>query len=173
MDANTTQAAADQGFLTHAVTKLSALDQLFEATGIAELKVTRGKKEVVLQLPIQSVDNEVIEAAAKPYRPRVPLKREMIQGKWVSVVNEQDPEYQDKLAEYNRTLSYLMIFHGLAVDITDEQNKVVWSADNTIQDLPEARRVAKKMGIVDSHMVSIMRAVRQLTSYTEEIQAQE
>ncbi len=170
---DTTQAAVDTGKILQPVQRLSALDQLFEASGMAEIKVTRGAKEVLLQIPIQSIDNEVIEAAAKPYRPRVPIKRSLIEGKWRDVINDQDPEYQDKLGEYNRTLSYLMIFYGVAIDICDEQHQVVWSADNTIQNLPEARRIAKKMGLVDNHIVTIMRSIRQLTASVEDMQAQE
>ena len=155
------------------VQRLSALEKLFDSTGIATVKVTKGTKEVLLSLPIQSIDNEIVEAMARPFRPRVPIKRLHIDGKWRDVISDQDPEYLDKMAEYNRTLSYLMIFHGIAVDICDETNNVVWSADNQTHDLGEARRVAKKMGLVDSHVVTIMQAIRELTSAEEEGQAQE
>ena len=173
MTPDTTQEAITDGLTTKAIQRLSALDNLFEAEGIAQVKVTRGKREVTLELPIQSIDNEVIETAAKPFRPKTPVRREMVQGKWVSVIDEQNQEYQDKMSEYNRVLSYLMIFHGLAIDILDEQGSVVWSADNTIQNFSEARRIARKMGLVDNHMVSIMRSIRQLTADVEEEQSRD
>lgn len=155
------------------VQRLSALDNLFEATGVAAIKVMRGGKEQTLELPIQSVDNEMVEGLVRPYRPRVPVKRELIAGKWTSMVNEYDQEYQDKLAEYNRILSYVLVFCGLSIDIIDELQQVVWSADNQIHDIDAARRVVRKMGLVDNHIVTIMRAIRELTTEIEEQQAQE
>ena len=158
---------------TQTLQRLSVLDKLFEANGFAEIKVTRGGQEKIWQLPIQSVDNEMVEALAKPYRPRPPTKREHINGKWTTIVNEFDQEYQDKLAEYNRAMSYILVFSGLAVDIVNENQEIVWSADNTVRNLDEARRVVKKMGLVDNHVVAIMRAIRELTVDVEETQAQE
>lgn len=155
------------------VQRLSILDTLFDASGFAELKVMKQGKEHIWKLPIQSVDNEMVEALARPYRPKVPVKRELIAGKWTTVSNEFDQEYQDRLAEYNRAMSYLLVFCGLAIDIVDERQEVVWSADNQIRNLDEARRIVKKMGLVDNHIVSIMRAIRELTAEVEETQVSE
>ena len=153
--------------------RLSVLDKLFEASGFAEIKVTQGGKERIWKLPIQSVDNEMVESLARPFRPKTPVKRELVAGKWTSVVNEFDQEYQDKLAEYNRAMSYLLVFCGLSIDIVDEHQAVVWSADNQIRNLDEARRIVKKMGFVDNHLLTIMRAIRELTTEAEELQASE
>jgi tRNA splicing ligase len=158
---------------TTTLQRLSVLDKLFEASGFADIKVMRGGKEHMWRLPIQSVDNEMVEALARPYRPKTPIKRELIAGKWTTVVNEFDQEYQDKLTEYNRAMSYLLVFCGLAVDITDEHNQIVWSVDNQVRNLDDARRIVKKMGLVDNHIVTIMRAIRELTAEVEETQAQE
>src|SRR5262252_5808987 len=67
-----------------ALVRISALDKLFEARGEATVKV--GKQ--TLTLPIQSVDLEQVEALVRPYRPKVPVRRERINGTWTDVVNQ-------------------------------------------------------------------------------------
>lgn len=156
---------------TQVIQRLSVLDTLFEASGFAAIKVMKHGQERIWNLPIQSVDNEMVEALARPFRPKVPIKRELLAGKWTTVTNEFDLEYQDKLAEYNRAMSYLLVFCGMAVDICDEHQAVVWSADNQIRNLDEAKRIVKRMGLVDNHIVTIMRAIRELTAEVEETQA--
>ena len=152
------------GMGTQPITRLSALETLFAATGTVAVKVGTG----LLTLPIQSVDTEEAEALARPYRPKVPTKSFFANNRWVLAANEADQDYQDRLAEYNRIVSYIWVLMALAVDITDEQGAVVWSADNRLHDLEAARRVLKRMRMVDTHLIAIMRAARDLTAFEED-----
>ena len=149
------------------VARLCALDQLFAATGVAHVKV--GHK--TLAVPIQSIDNEVVEAFVKPYRAVPPTRAELQNGRRVIVENQADKAYLEKLAEYNRTWLYAVAFHGMAVDIVDTGNRIVWSADNTVRDLPLARVVIKQMGLVDNQLGAIVVAINRLTQFAEETQA--
>ena len=149
------------------LTRLSALDDLFAATGTVEVKVTRGGKEAFVSIPIQSVDNEVVDALARPYRPKLATRREQIDGQWKTVINEADASYQDRLGEYNRINSYIWVFCALAVDVVNEQGAVTWSRDNSVHDLEGTRAAMKRMGLVDNQLVAIMQAARNLTAMTE------
>lgn len=151
------------------LTHLSALDALFVATGTVQVKV--GQRTIAL--PIQSVDTELLEAFVKPYRPVPPTRSELQNGRRVVVENQADKAYQDKLAEYNRIWLYAVAFHGLALDITDAQGRVVWSADNTTRDLPATRGAIKKMGMVDNHLSAIVVAINELTKFAEETQGRD
>lgn len=152
------------------ITRLCALDTLFAANGTVDIKVTRSGKESIITLPIQSVDNEVADALARPYRPKPPTRPEMRNNVVRTIIDEANQDYQDKLAEFNRISSYIIVFLALAVDICDDTGKVVWSVDNQTHDVAAARAVVKKMGLVDNQLVSILRAVRDLTSVNEELQ---
>jgi hypothetical protein len=156
------------------ITRLCALDSLFAASGTVDVKVTRvanGRRvEQKITLPIKSVDNELAESLARPFRPKVPTRRESKNGTWFTIVDEANQEYQDKLSEYNRLNSYVIAFLALDVDICDDSGRVVWSADNGIHDIQAARAAVKKMGLVDNQLVDILKAVRQLTAEVEEAQ---
>lgn len=149
---------------SHPILKLSALDTLFAASGTAIVKVTRHGQEVTLELPIQSVDNEEVTGLAgnPPRVPRKPLGG----GKFNDDV--QDPDYQRALTEYNRKTLFLVACLGLALDVEDERQEVVWSADNSVRDLAKARLVLKRMGLVDNQLLAIVQAIRQLTQAVEE-----
>lgn len=149
------------------LTRLSALDDLFAATGTVDIKVTRGGKEAYVSIPIQSVDNEMVDALARPYRPKLATRREQIDGQWKTVINEADPAYQDRLGEFNRINSYIWVFCALAVDVMDEKGTVVWSRDNSVHDLEGTRAAMKRMGLVDNQLVAIMTAARNLTAMAE------
>ena len=156
------------------LTRLSALDRLFSASGVVTLTMTqesRGSHSV--EIPIKSVDNEEAEVLCRPYRPKPVLKREMIQGKWTTVIDEVNQEYQDKLNEYNRLFSYVWILLGIDIDVLDSSGEVVWSADNAIKQVQPARDALKQMGLVDAHIMTIMRAIRDLTTDESEIQIED
>lgn len=150
--------------------RLCALDTFFRGSGVAVLRFRQGGREVTYEIPIKSVDNEEADAIVKPYRPKPPIDREYINNKWVSVVNEAKPEYQDKLTEYNRRLSLVWILLGLDIDVVDAQGQVVWSADNTVKHFDQAREALKQMGIVDGQIIQMMQAIRNLTTDEREIQ---
>lgn len=152
------------------ITRLCALDSLFAATGTVDVKITRAGKSSMLTLPIQSVDNELTEALAKKYRPKVPTRPEMKNNIIRTLIDEANQDYQDKLTEFNRIFSYIIVFLALNVDICDHTGKVVWSADNSMHDVEATRAAVKRMGLVDNQLVTILRAVRNLTSISEEVQ---
>ena len=154
---------------TAPVTRLSALETLFTATGTVDVKV--GIKTI--RLPIQSVDTEIIDAFVKPYRPVAPTRAQLENGRRVVIENQADRAYQDKLAEYNRIWLLAVVFHGLAVDIVDNAGQVVWSADNSLHDLQATRQVAKRMGLVDNQLGDIVKAINDLTRFTEEAQGRD
>jgi len=151
------------------ITRLSALDKLFTATG--EVRVQCGKKTVAL--PIQSVDLELVESLCRPFKPKPKVHVELNNGRRTIVENLVDSGYQDQLAEFNRLSSYAFVCCGLLCDIEDKQGKVVWSADNTVHDLLAAKQVLKDMGIVDTQLVAILNAVSALTQAIEEEQVGE
>lgn len=161
------------GAMPPVLTRLSALDDLFAATGTVEVKVTRGGKETFVTLPIQSVDNEMVETLARPFRPKLPTKRDMINGQWRTILDEASQEYQDKLGDYNRLNSYIWAFCALAVDVVDEHGTVMWSADNSVHDVAGARATLKRMGFVDNQLITVMRAARNLTAIEDGEQAGE
>lgn len=146
--------------------RLSALDRVFESVGIVMVRC--GLRE--LELPIQAVDMESVESVIKQYRPRPPVREELRQGRKHIIVNEADPDYLEKLTEYNRINTYAYVCFSLALDIEDKTGKVVWSADNTIHDLEAARTALKEMGIVDGQLLTITQAALDLTRVTEEAQ---
>ena len=153
------------------ITKLTALDDIFAATGMASVKVTRWSQEErrnverLLELPIQSVDTE--EATTLAGRPPKPPKTSQGPGKaYVDDVN--DPQYIMQQGEHTRKFLTAMVCLGLAVDIEDSTGTVVWSADNKVQNLEAARGVLKKMGLVDGQLMALVRAIRELTTEAEE-----
>ena len=151
------------------VTRLCALDALFTATGTVDVKV--GVRTI--RLPIQSVDTEIIDAFVRPYRPVAPTRAQLENGRRVVIENQTDRTYQEKLAEYNRVWLLAVVFHGLAVDIEDTSGHVVWSADNAVHDLQATRLAAKKMGLVDNQLGDIVKAINDLTRFTEEAQGRD
>jgi hypothetical protein len=153
---------------TGTLTRLCALDHVFEATGTVTIVVKRGGVDQPITLPIQAVDAELMQALSKPYQPKVPRLSQKIDGVWVKVVDTADPDYQERLGEYNRVQSYVLVLLALAIDIVDDKEQVVWSADNTIHDLPKARDVLKRMGFVDAQLLPIIRAVQELTQAVED-----
>ena len=150
--------------------RLCALDSLFAATGTVDVKITRGGKSSNVTLPIQSVDNELADALAKKYRPQVPTRQSMKNNIIRTIIDDTNQEYQDKLAEFNRISSYIIVFLALAIDICDHTGNVVWSADNSTHDVEATRAAVKRMGLVDNQLVAILRAVRDLTAINEEVQ---
>ncbi len=146
------------------LTKLSALDTVFAATGTAMVKVTRQGKETEIVLPIQSVDIEEVNAIVGT-PPRMPRKA-LGGGKFVN--DEQDPDYLQAVARHNRKFLYTLACMGLALDIEDETHSITWSADNQVRDLEKTRIVLRKMGLVDNQLLAITRAITQLTEVVEE-----
>lgn len=153
---------------TGTLTRLSALDQLFEATGTVTINVKRAGRDTPIVLPIQAVDSELMNAICRKYQPKIPKDRQKIEGMWTTIIDTANQEYQDKLGEYNRMQSYVLVLLALAVDVTDEHGQVVWSADNTVYDVEKARAVLRKMGFVDAQLLPIIRAVQDLTQVIEE-----
>lgn len=149
---------------TVAVTALCALDRLFDATGTAEVKV--GGK--TLALPIQSVDLEQVEALCKPFRPKPPIKRDQVQGKWVTIIDEAHEGYRDALMRYNMLYAHVTALCGLVVDVKNAQREVVWAADNHVHDVEQAVKALKDMGLVLNHVIAINRAINELTAVVED-----
>ncbi len=146
------------------VTALCALDKLFDATGTAQVRV--GTK--LLAIPVQSVDLEFIEALCKPFRPRAPIRRENIAGKWETVKDVANEEYADKLTHYNMLYAHVTACCGMVLDIRNAHGDIVWSSDNAIHDVEQAIKALKSMGLVLNHIVSINRAINDLTAYVED-----
>ena len=150
------------------VKKLTVVEAPFYSTGVAEVKVTRGGKEYVMEIPIRAVDLEAVEAFCRNMRPKVPTARDRVNGRWITILDEANHEYQQKLLDYQRILSRVWCLMAIDVDIEDESGNVVWSADNTVHDLNAAIKAMKKMGLVDSQFAAILRAARDLTQFSEE-----
>jgi hypothetical protein len=151
---------------TAPITRLSVLDKLFEARGVAKVRV--GAR--LLELPIQAVDAEQVEALCRPYRPRIVVKRERIDGQWQDVRNLADERYQDALTHYNLVYTHVNALCGLCVDIADAAGNIVWAADNSVHNVPAALEALKAMGLVLNHLVSLNQAIMNLTRYEEEQQ---
>jgi hypothetical protein len=148
---------------TGPLTRLCALDRLFAATGTVEVKV--GTRTVIV--PIRAVSNEDVEALMTEHRPVPPTRSQLENGKRIIIENQADPSYQGKLVEYNRLSSYAYVLLALDIDVLDAQEHVVWSADNRVHDLDNARQALKSMGLVDNQLVTILTAASALTR-TEE-----
>ena len=148
------------------VTRLSALDRLFEAQG--EVTIKCGARE--LTLPIQSVDLEFVTSVCKPFLPKPKVTSELLNGKRIIVENRVDSNFQEQQDDYNRLQSYAYVCAALLVDIEDKQGKVVWSADNSVHELLAAKQALKDMGLVDTQVVAILNAASALTQLVEERQ---
>lgn len=177
--ANTTTEAADRqtnqvldsvvnGHAYNLVKKLSVSDAPFYSTGMAHIKVTKNGQEKTLKIPIRAVDLEEVETFCRNFRPKVPTKRDKIQGRWVTILDEANPEYQQDLLDYQRILSRAWCLMAMDVDVEDAAGKVVWSADNTVRELDPAVKALRAMGLVDSQFAAILRAARDLTQFAEE-----
>ena len=151
------------------LTRLSALDKLFDATGEVTLKC--GKHDVTL--PIQAVDLELVDTLCRPYRPKPKISVAMVNGRRETTAHVAEDEYQTALTAYNRLSSQVYVLCALLCDIEDKQGKVVWSADNSVHDIEAAKQALKDMGLVDSQMVVILNAVQELTRGVEETQVGE
>jgi hypothetical protein len=157
---------SSNGHSAKPITRLSALDRVFEARGTVDVKAG----ERTITLPIQSVDNAAVEGVLKPYKPLPPTRSQLEGGRRVIIENQADPAYQEKLAEFNRLSSYVYIFMALALDVEDAQGKVVWSADNTVHDVEGTKRALQQAGIVDNQMAAILTAAANLTREVEQQQ---
>lgn len=149
--------------------RLCAIDTLFTAQGTVNIKV--GQR--IVTLPVQSVDTEVIDAFVRAYRPVPPTRTQLENGRRVVIENQADRTYQEKLTEYNRIWLLAVAFHGLAIDIVDAMDHVVWSADNVVHDLPATRAAVKKMGLVDNQLSDIVKAINDLTKFADETQGRD
>lgn len=149
------------------IKRLSALERVFDATGVAEIRC--GAK--TLELPIRAVDMELVEGIIKPYRPKPPTRDELRNGKRITLINEADERYQEQLAEYNRVQTYAYVCCALDLDIEDDKGDVVWSADNEVHNLEASKKALKSMGIVDGQLLTITSAALNLTRLQEEEQA--
>ena len=152
------------------VTKLSVVDELFHSTGTARVKVTKHGREQILEIPIKSVQISDVETAVAHLKPKIPKKRERIEKErqWVTVLDTANDEYQAKVADYDRALMRTWVFMSIDVDIEDAHGRVVWSADNSVQDYEAADAALVNMGLTDAQLVSIFRAASDLTRLDEE-----
>lgn len=149
---------------TGPVLRLCELDLRFDARGTVAVKV--GDKYI--ELPIQSVDVEIVQAhSGKP--PKPPMFLERRDGQTTRVRDLADQRYLDELERYNRDQMYVWICMAIAVDICTRQGAVVWSADNTTHDLVAAKEALKGMGLVDNQLIAIFNAARELTNSVQEV----
>lgn len=148
------------------VTRLCALDRLFAAQGTVEVKA--GARTI--PLPIQAVDNELVEQL-NGAKPAPPTRSELRNGRTHVIVNETNPAYMKALDDYQRDFGYVYTLCALAVDVVDAHDQVVWSADNSVHDLPAAKDVLRRMGLVDNQRAAILNAALNLTRIVEEGQA--
>lgn len=148
------------------VTRLCALDRVFDATGTVQVRC--GQK--TLTLPIQAIDFEGLEALVKSRRPKTPSLRQMENGRVRIIANENDATYLEKTADFNRLYNFACACWALTVDICAASGSVVWSADNSVHDLDAAHSALKAMGIVDMQVISIAQAAMRLTQAIDEEQ---
>ena len=150
------------------MSRLAVEDAPFGATGVAKVKVTKQGQVRTLAIPIKSIALEDVEKVVAPLRPKVPTYRDNIKGKWVTVTNEADDAYQQRLVAYQKALSHAWVLMALDLDVVDGTGQVVWSRDNTVQHLDAAVKALKDMGLVDGQLVAIFRAVQELTQDVQE-----
>lgn len=152
------------------VTRLAVADALFSSQGIAKIKATRRGKPIMLEIPIKSVDLDAVQQKVKALKPSQKLasKRDMIDGKWVTVHDPYNPEFLEKMDAYNTALANTWILMALEIDVVDAGGDVVWSADNTIAFYEQAVRALKAMGLVSNQLTALLHAVRHLTEIAEE-----
>ena len=153
-------------------------ESVFQSYGTARVKV--GSK--IKQIPIKSVDMEKVVKALSSKKPKPPTDRVQIRAnskegkeaglkrdRWVEVALETDEAYQERLQEYNAELGYLVILHGLNVQLKTKDGIIVWEPDNpNRQDKEEALRVLRSMGLTGWQFTQISDAVRDLTKFAEE-----
>lgn len=155
------------------VRQLTVLDSPFSSQGAAHVRITKGGKTSTLVIPICSVDFESVEALVEHLRPRIPKRREKINNQWVTIIDEADETYIAAQAAYQRALSYTLMLMAMDVDIVDRAGTVVWSADNSVHDLGNARQALRDMGLVESQFVTLLTAIRNLTAMDEQEQEQD
>lgn len=148
------------------VTRLCALDRLFAAQGVVEVKAGAH----TIALPIQAVDNELVEQL-NGAKPAPPTRSELRNGRTHVIVNETNPAYIKALEDYQRDFGYVYTLCALSIDVVDTRDQVVWSADNSVHDLQAAKDVLRRMGLVDNQRATILNAALNLTRIVEEGQA--
>jgi len=146
------------------ITRISALDKIFESTGHVTIKC--GNREITL--PIQAVDLEFVTNLCKPYTARPRISVALVNGRREEVAHTQAADYLDAVDRYNRLQAFVYACCALNVDISDAAGAVVWSADNNTHDIEAARKALQAAGIVDAQLGAILTAANNLTQVVEE-----
>jgi hypothetical protein len=135
---------------------------LFRKTGTIRLRVPRRGQVRTVVLPIQSVDNEPLHALTAPLRPLPPLAYLAPHGKQGKRFRARlvgVPMHDEAVEQYNAIYTAVMVLCGLNLDIEDEHGRVVWSADNRVQDLDAARQVLTRIGLTELPLMQLRQAL--------------
>ena len=156
------------------VTRLGAVDRLFDSWGVSRVLVVRDGQRSVLEMPIRSNGVwELLEELARR-APRPPLKTEwatvdspigkalgLSRDQAVHVFDATDQTYIEKLREHRSEVFWRVIVHALDVEMVDEQ-------DRPAQDFNARRDVLRRAGITESQAVKIYHDIQTLTKLEEE-----
>jgi len=175
------------------ISKLRAGEQPFLAWGYSLLKVTQLvqdpadpenfiPEEVEVKVPIKSIGVAEVTERISRKAPIPPIRKEYIRPgsedakalglnspRLVEVENFADPDYKEKLRNYNQESIYKMILAGLAMDIeTADGVTVVQSNDirsaTTVIDEDKAVMVLKGQGLSNEHFDQLYSDIKALTS---------
>jgi hypothetical protein len=147
---------------------LLELAWLWKKTGTVRLIVPRRGQDTTVVLPIQSVDNELLDALTAPLRPKAPLVHAFAHGPRHRGRVDVDLAHEDAVEVYNMTYALVTVLCGVAVDLADEHDRVVWSADNSMHELDATRQVLQRMGMTTAQVLTLLQAIHTLTAQEPE-----
>ena len=167
----------EQGPHVERLTQVQVGDGQFMARGIARVKTTRDGKEVILEIPIKSIQSAEAEAnefgLERPLPPReevainkgTPLARKFglaDTGGFVDRVKNEDPEYRKALEQYDVDIGFAGMASALDIPLLD-------GAGNEIppSNIPKRIEAVRNLGLSTFQLQELAQAVRALTAAKE------
>lgn len=162
--------------------KISAKEQTFYSYGVAVLRITKDGVSHPVELPIRAMGMMEIYEELDRQRPIAPRKRLFVdpgselakqsgQSGFVTQRDETDKEYLDALAAWLQRSTYLIVLHGLDLDVEDAQGEIVWSRDGSVRLADRAIQALTSSGLTQNHFTDLNNQIQALTkTYKEDVQ---
>lgn len=142
------------------VTELSAQTRFFEAQGEAWVRIGTHKR----RLKIRSVSKDAMDQAQLALQGgKLPQTWDSKKNDWVN--NFDHPRF----IKYALALAYIKAVLGLAEStLRNREGVIVWQSNGEIQDLPAAIQALKDMGITQTQVDALSKAIDGLTQLEQE-----
>lgn len=166
--------------------KLKAGQTPFSSWSCSTLRVVRAGEVIHYQIPIKSIGIiDIIEQLARkaptPPRKMQGVKASSPEGKAlglkfdrvVEVEDYMDDHYRETNRQFEINSTYTLVLHGLAMDIVDENDRAIVTANDEhsateVHDEAAAIQILKSSGLTHDHVQQLARDIRGLTLREEE-----